>query len=105
MLIVFTTVPDHNTGEVLAEMIVNAKLAACVQILPQMMSVYIWDDAVQKEPEHLLLIKTLPEKWDELREFIAGHHSYSVPEVVAIDAEKVSGPYRKWLEDNLKTKI
>jgi len=98
MLIVLTTVPDNGLGESLAEAIVKSKLAACVQILPQMLSVYAWEGNVVKDQEHLLLIKTLPEKWEELRDFITANHSYETPEIVAIDAETVAEPYRKWLE-------
>lgn len=97
MLIVLTTVSDEAEGEALAEKIVVAKLAACVQVLPQMMSVYLWEDKLQKEQEYLLLIKTLPEKWDELSSFIAEHHTYDVPEIVAIDAKNVSETYCNWL--------
>ena len=97
MLIVFTTCPDLQEAESLAETIVNSRLAACIQILPQMTSVYIWEGEVQREPEHLLLMKTLPEKWDELQELIAKEHSYSIPEIVAVDADRLSGPYSEWL--------
>ncbi|MFL6375761.1 MAG: divalent-cation tolerance protein CutA [Pyrinomonadaceae bacterium] len=99
MLIVLTTCPAVEAAEALAEQIVEARLAACVQILPQMTSVYVWEDAVQKEGEFLLLIKTLPEKWDELREFISANHSYEVPEVIAIESGQVSDKYARWLED------
>lgn len=101
MLIVFTTLPTSLEAETLAEKIVEGKLAACVQILPQMASIYVWEGKLQKEREHLLLIKTLPEKWDELHAFIAAHHSYAVPEIVAVEAEKVSEPYRTWLTEIL----
>ncbi len=98
MIIVMTTVSTASDGETLAEAIVTAKLAACVQILPPMTSVYVWEGKVQKEFEHLLLIKTLPEKWDDLVAFITANHSYDVPEIIAIDAEKISGPYLDWLK-------
>ena len=101
MLIVLTSVSNSDDATALAEIIVRAKLAACVQILPQMTSVYVWQGEVQKEPEHLLLIKTLAEKFDELRAFIIANHSYEIPEIVAIDAEKVSGPYLKWMNEVL----
>jgi periplasmic divalent cation tolerance protein len=99
MLIVLTTVPDQASAEALAEMIVDAKLAACVQVLPRMTSVYVWEGALQKEPEHLLLVKTLPEKWEELRDFITANHTYDVPEIVAIRSEDVAEPYLKWLTE------
>lgn len=101
MLIVFTTTPSNIEAEMLAEAIVTAKLAACVQILPPMTSVYVWEGKLQREAEHLLLIKTLPEKWDELAAFITANHSYEVPEIVAIEAEKVSGRYLSWINEAL----
>lgn len=101
MLIVFTTTPSIDQAEILAEAIVTAKLAACVQILPPLTSVYVWEGKLQKEGEHLLLIKTLPEKWDELAAFITANHSYEVPEIVAIEAEKVSGRYLSWINEAL----
>ena len=70
MLVVLTTTPNEEEATRLAHSIVEAKLAACVQILPQMTSVYFWEGKVQSEPEHLLLIKTLEEKFDALSEFI-----------------------------------
>jgi periplasmic divalent cation tolerance protein len=94
-----TTVGDAGEGENLARSIVDQKLAACVQILPKMTSVYFWDGKVQAEPEHLLLIKTLEERFDELSSFIEQNHSYEVPEVVAIDVEKVSNEYLKWIRE------
>jgi len=102
MLIVLTTVADAAIAEVLAETMVAAKLAACVQILPKMTSVYSWQGEIQKENEYLMLIKTLPEKWEELRDFIAERHSYEVPEIVAIDGTRVSEQYRDWMSNSIR---
>ncbi len=99
MLLLLTTVPSRSEGEALANSIVEAKLAACVQILPRVTSVYFWEGKVQTEPEHLLLIKTLEEKFDELSEFIRANHSYDVPEIVAINADKVSEDYLNWIRE------
>ena len=99
MLVVLTTTPNTDEAERLAHLIVEDKLAACVQILPKMTSVYYWEGKVQTEPEHLLVIKTLEEKFDELSEFIRTNHTYDVPEIVAISAEKVSEDYLKWMHD------
>lgn len=101
MLIVVTTVPDMAEGESLAEKIVEKRLAACVQIMPPMTSVYVWEGQLEKAVEHLMLIKTLPEKFDELSAFITANHSYSVPEIVALDAERVSQPYLEWMQQRL----
>ena len=102
MLIVMTTVQSLNDAGTLAEAIVESKLAACVQILPPMTSVYVWEGKVNRESEHLLLIKTLEEKYDELAALITETHSYDVPEIVAINAEKVSSPYLKWMSSVLE---
>lgn len=101
MIIVFTTLSKIDEANDLAEKLVEQKLAACVQILPPMTSVYVWEGKVQKESEHLLLIKTLPEKYDQLERYITENHSYDVPEIVAIDSAKVSPAYLKWLGDSL----
>jgi len=61
MLVVLTTCPAAEAAEALAEQIVEARLAACVQVLPQMTSIYVWEGEIQKEGEVLLLIKTLPD--------------------------------------------
>lgn len=103
MLIVLTTTPSEREALELAAKIANAKLAACVQVLPQMTSVYFWEDKLQREAEHLLLIKTLPEKYDELEKFIKANHSYSVPEIVALSAKEVSSSYLAWMTDNLNS--
>ncbi|HKX82930.1 MAG TPA: divalent-cation tolerance protein CutA [Pyrinomonadaceae bacterium] len=97
MLLVFTTVPDAEEGERLATKVVDAKLGACVQILPPMTSVYVWDGRIQKEREHLLLIKTLQEKYPDVEKFILANHSYEVPEIFAIEVSKASEGYANWL--------
>lgn len=97
MLVVLTTTPNEAEAEQLARAIVESRLAACVQILPKMTSVYYWEGKVQSEPEHLLLMKTLNDKFEALSRFIRDNHSYDVPEIVAIDAEKVSEDYLAWV--------
>jgi periplasmic divalent cation tolerance protein len=102
MLVVLTTTPGFSEGTELAEKLVEAKLAACVQIVPQITSVYFWEGKVQKDNEQLLLIKTTEEKFPDLEKFISENHSYEVPEIVAIRSENVAEPYRRWLETYLR---
>ncbi|MGB7209250.1 MAG: divalent-cation tolerance protein CutA [Pyrinomonadaceae bacterium] len=101
VLVVLTTVSSNEEAEALARQIVGEKLAACVQIQPQMTSVYFWEGEVRSEAEHLLLIKTLPEKYDALEEFIKSNHSYEVPEIVAVQSERVSDHYLDWIKEYL----
>ncbi len=102
MIVVLTTTPNIEEAEKLAEKIVAAKLAACVQVLPPMTSVYFWEGEVQKEPEHLLLIKTLLSKFAELEKFIQANHSYDVPEIIALQSSEVSASYLDWMKNYLE---
>jgi len=102
MLVVFTTAPDIWEAESLAEKLVKERLAACVQVLPQMTSFYFWEGEVQKEGEHLMLIKTDDAKFDALKNFIQQNHSYEVPEIVAVKSDQASQPYIDWIESYLK---
>jgi len=100
-IVVLTTVPNAEEAKTLARKIVEAKLAACVQILPAMQSVYIWENAIQTESESLLLIKTLADRYVELERFIRANHSYDTPEIVALSAERISASYLEWLQNSL----
>ena len=104
MIIVLSTTPNIEEAETLAKKIIAAKLAACLQILPQMKSFYLWENEVQEDAECLLLIKTLEENFAELETFINKNHSYDVPEIVALDVKDVSENYLNWLKDTLKRK-
>ena len=101
MIIVLTTTPTVEEAEDLARKIVEEKLAACVQILPEMKSFYFWESEVQKDSENLLLIKTFAEKFAELEKFIQTHHSYDVPEIVALGSSEVSEKYLGWMKNYL----
>jgi periplasmic divalent cation tolerance protein len=101
MLIVFTTTPNQEEAESLARKVVDSKLAACVQIIPQITSFYVWEGETQKEEEWLLLIKTTDEKFAELEAFVEANHSYDVPEIAALSVEKVSARYAEWLRRSL----
>ncbi len=102
MLVVLTTTSNESEAESLARKIIEMRLAACVQVMSPMKSFYFWDGEIQVNSEHLLLIKTLAEKFEELEKFIKTNHSYDEPEIVALEAEKVSLNYQNWMKDYLK---
>ena len=101
MLVVLTTTSTSEEAETLAHLLVGNKLAACVQILPKMKSIYFWEGKVMTEPEHLLLIKTRDENFDDVSRFIRRNHTYDAPEIVAIRADRISEDYLKWIGDTL----
>jgi periplasmic divalent cation tolerance protein len=96
-IVVLIAAPNREEAARLAEMLVGARLAACVQLLPEMESVYWWEGAVRREPEHLLLIKTTAGRFATLEREVRALHSYSTPEIVALPVTEVSAPYLAWL--------
>lgn len=102
LVVVLTTVATEEDAERLATELVGRHLAACVNVLPGVRSIYRWQGAVQDDRELLLLVKTTRARRDEIMAAIAEQHPYEVPEVVALDADAVSGPYASWLGDAVR---
>lgn len=98
MLLVMTSVPTSESAS-LADAVIDSGLAGCVQIMPPMTSIFIWEGKVNREEESLLLIKTLPERYDELESLIREIHSYDVPEIAAVEMDRVSRDYASWLRE------
>ncbi|HZB45019.1 MAG TPA: divalent-cation tolerance protein CutA [Pyrinomonadaceae bacterium] len=99
-IVVLMTAGSREEASRLAEMLVGAHLAACVQILPEMESVYRWKGAVHREPEILLLAKTTAACFDELEREVRALHTYDKPEIVAVPVTHVSIPYFEWITSN-----
>src|SRR5918997_1461958 len=97
---VLMTAGSREEAARLAEMLVGARLAACVQILPEMESVYWWEGAIQREPEHLLLVKTTAGRFAAIEREVRALHSYETPEIVALPVTDISAPYLEWLAAN-----
>jgi periplasmic divalent cation tolerance protein len=102
-IVVLMTAPNRQEAVRIAEMLVSARLAACVQILPQIQSVYRWQGEVERASEVLLLAKTTTGRFDELDRAVKEIHSYETPEIVALPVTSISGPYRKWLQAAIAT--
>jgi periplasmic divalent cation tolerance protein len=100
---VFITAPSNEEASRLADMLIERKLAACVQILPAVESVYRWQGKVERQPEVLLIAKTLAAKFAELEREVRAVHSYETPEIVAAPLTALSEPYRQWLEASVTT--
>ena len=94
--------PSQEVGSALAKLLVDRELAACVQVLPQMQSVYRWKGEVCIDTEVLLLIKSSQHLKDEVQNAVEENHPYEVPEFVVIDAADVSEKYSAWLLANVR---
>ena len=96
-IVVFMTAANGEEAARLADMLVGAQLAACVQILPEMESVYRWQGRVERQSEVLLLAKTTATRFEELEREVRALHSYETPEIIAVPITAGSSPYLQWL--------
>ncbi|MFN0123530.1 MAG: divalent-cation tolerance protein CutA [Blastocatellia bacterium] len=101
-VIVITTVENQRDGDVLSHLLVTRELAACVQTLPAIASVYRWQGKVERATEHLLLIKTTRALYPELEQVIREHHPYQTPEILALPVLAGSPDYLAWLASMVK---
>lgn len=100
-IVVFMTAASGEEATRLADLLVGAHLAACVQILPEMESVYRWEGKIERQSEILLIAKTTTAKFAELEREVRALHSYETPEIVAVPMVAGSSPYLAWLFDSL----
>jgi len=97
ILLVLTNVPDREAARRLANALVEARLAACVNVLAECTSVYRWRGAVETASEVPILIKTRAALFSEVEALILSHHPYEVPEVIALSLHAGSIAYLEWL--------
>lgn len=99
---VFVTIPEDRAAD-LAAPLVNERLAACVNILPTVRSIYLWQGEVCDDPEALLVIKTRAELFSRLRLRVVELHPYDVPEVIALPVVDGHQPYLSWLDESTRS--
>jgi periplasmic divalent cation tolerance protein len=100
-IVILCTCVDAEEAGKLALGLVEARLAACVSVIPQVRSYYQWKGALESSEEWLLVVKSSRRLFDALRTYITEHHSYEVPEILALAVEAGSESYLQWLDANL----
>ena len=100
MLIGWTTVETREQAETLARGLIEARLAACVQVDGPITSVYRWDNRVQTATEHRLTVKFLAHRQVELEAWLISRHPYETPEWMVLRADRVSEKYLSWAHAN-----
>ncbi|MBI3561239.1 MAG: divalent-cation tolerance protein CutA [Gammaproteobacteria bacterium] len=99
--VVLTTCPDTALAERIAHALVEARHAACVNILPAIQSIYRWDGKLEQGREVLLLIKTEQTRLSEVERCIQTLHSYTVPEMIALPITHGHHPYLHWISESV----
>ena len=97
---VLVTCPNTKVGEKIGRTLVDERLAACVNILPGLTSIYRWQGKVCRDAEILLLIKTHRTRLPALNRRVKSLHPYSVPEIIALPILGGSAPYLSWVRDS-----
>ena len=96
--IILCTCPDHASAKRIADELISGGLAACVNILPGLTSVYRWQNKIETAQEHLLLIKTRQDRYAELEVAIRQVHPYELPEIIAVSVEQGLPEYLQWID-------
>lgn len=100
----YVTTPDEQTAKEIAHKLVTNKLAACVNILPQITSIYKWEDKVNEDHEAMMIIKTTAEKTEAVIKFVRENHPYSVAEVISMPIVNWNEPYLDWVQKSVEDK-
>jgi periplasmic divalent cation tolerance protein len=96
--IIFCTCPDKITAEKIARLLIEHKLAACVNIMPNISSIYRWQGQIECAEEILLLIKARQDAYSALESLIKQHHPYQLPEIIAVAIERGLPDYLHWID-------
>ncbi len=100
--LVLSTIDDLSEAKEIARKLIEDQLVACVNVIPDIASIYRWEGKIEESEEVLILIKTVKYRLDELISKVKDLHSYDVPEIIAISIEEGSMNYLKWLSKNVK---
>lgn len=100
--VVFCTCPDSESAERLGRMLVEEHLAGCVNVVPGLTSIYMWQGSLRREPECLLLIKTSTDRFEDLQDRLRALHPYELPEIIALPISQGDPDYLAWLTENTR---
>jgi periplasmic divalent cation tolerance protein len=99
MIVVYTTFATEKDAQKVGGELVEEKLAACVNIFPNMISIYRWQEALETANETAMIIKTRKELELQVLEALAAKHPYSVPALITFEPRRVAAPYLEWLRN------
>ncbi|MFH0825151.1 MAG: divalent-cation tolerance protein CutA [Pseudomonadota bacterium] len=101
-ILCLVTIDDYAKAVEIARRLVEAKMAACVNIIPEIRSVYSWKGKICDETERLLIIKTRRGLFEDLKDAVRAMHPYEVPEIISISIDEGLPEYLKWIHENVE---
>lgn len=101
LIVVLVTCPSQRSAKQLATMLVNKRLAACVNLMPRVQSIFWWKGKLDRASESLLIIKTSARRFPVLMRAVRAHHPYEVPEIIALPIVKGFHPYLAWIRNSV----
>jgi len=101
-IVVFVTCGSEEEALKIANVLVEAHLAACVNLIAPIRSIYRWEGKIWDEKEWLLIIKTQKQRFEALEKRVRSLHSYSVPEIISLPITEGSSAYLNWIKENTK---
>jgi periplasmic divalent cation tolerance protein len=100
-IVVLTNLPDKANAEKLAGILLQNKLATCINILAPCHSIYTWQGKIEHATEYPVMIKTTKKYYAAVESIILANHPYELPEVIQVDIEDGYAPYLAWIQENL----
>jgi len=101
-VVILITCPDRDSGRKIAFGLVENRLAACVNIISGLNSIYYWQGKIEDDSEALLIVKTQGSLFEEVEKFVKENHPYTVPEIIALPVVKGSEDYLKWIKETTR---
>lgn len=101
VLVVLVTCPPEK-AQAMATLLVEQRVAACVNVVPSLQSIYRWKDEVQSEGEALLIVKTARDRFDDLKRAVLENHPYELPEVIGVTVDQGHAPYLEWVVESTR---
>ena len=101
-VVVLSTTPNLSEAERLGKEMVEKGLVACVNIIPQIRSIYKWKEKLHNEEEMLLVMKSRKDRTEEIIDYIRKNHSYEIPEIVSLPITSGSEKYLAWIDQNTR---
>jgi periplasmic divalent cation tolerance protein len=99
--IVYTLVANSDDARELAYKLIEKSLVVCVNIVPQIESIYPWEGVVQSSPECMMIVKTRPHLRAKLHEHLEANHPYQVPAIIDLAVDGVNEPFAQWIKEHL----